>query len=201
MANEKKKKPLITIETNSRDYMTAISRFIIDVAVFGIFFTAIWLFFPVGNPLRVIIVVPCFLLFFCLVLFIGRCLVISDNRKKDSFQTIGYKEKYRPANVSKEDFIFLLKHADLGETLVLKSKEGKHALFELSVYEGIREFSFDGKKYKTVDSVLEALKEKDYLGGSITVCEITDHNRPQLIFNVIDSIMEKEGAPRFYTEK
>ena len=34
-----------------------------------------------------------------------------------------------------------------------------------------------------------------------TVCEITDHNRPQLIFKVIDSIMEKEGAPRFYTEK
>ena len=197
MANQKKKKALITIETTSTNYMTAIVRFIIELAVLGIPFAFIWAAIPYESPFRIVIVIPAFLMFFCLVLFFGRCLMISDNRKKLKISSNRYKEKYRPVHVSKEDFVYLLKHADLSETLVLKSKEGKHATFELNVYEGTREFLLDDKEYKSMDSLLETLKDKGYLSGSITVCEITDHNKPQLIFNVIDSLMEKEGLPPF----
>ena len=198
MANQKKKKALITIETSSTNYMTALVRFIIDLAVLGIPFAFICFAIPYESPFRILVVIPGFLMFFCLVLFIGRCLMISDNRKKFKISSTLYKEKYRPVHVSKDDFVYLLKHADLSETLVLKSKEGKHATFELSVFEGVREFSLDDKEYKTIDSLLEALKEKGYLSGSVTVCEITDHNKPQLIFNVIDNLMmEKEGIPPY----
>ncbi len=197
MANQKKKKALITIETTSTNYMTALARFIIDLAVLGVPFAFICVAIPYESPFRIVVVIPAFLMFFCLVLFIGRCLMISDNRKKFKISSTFYKEKYRPVHVSKEDFVYLLKHADLSETLVLKSKEGKYATFEINVYEGVREFFLDDKEYKTIDSLLEVLKEKGYLRGSVTVCEITDHNKPQLIFNVIDSLMEKEGIPPY----
>ena len=197
MANQKKKKALITIETTSTNYMTALVRFIIELAVLGIPFAFICAAIPYESPFRIVVVIPAFLMFFCLVLFIGRCLMISDNRKKAKIRSRRYKEKYRPVHLSKEDFVYLLKHADLSETLVLKSKKGKYASFELSVYEGVREFSLDDKEYKTIDSLLGALEEKGYLRGSLTVCEITDHNKPQLIFKVIDNLMEKEGFPPF----
>lgn len=201
MANENKKKPLITIETNSRDYITAIARFLIEIAVLAVPFAFIFFSIPAENPLRWLIVIPLALMFFSLILFFGRCLTIADNRKKDRISTFRYEEKFRPVHVQKEDFVYLLKHSDLSETLVLKSKEGKHALFELSIFENIREFFFEGKEYKNIDSLTEAMKEKCYLGNSITVCETTEHNKPRLIFDIIDSVMEKEGSPRYYTEK
>ena len=196
MAN-KKKKSLLSIETNSTDYTAATVRYLITMVVLLVPLIVIYYVFEPYTYLRLIIIVPAGLMFFCTVHFFAKCLMISDNRKKAKIRSRRYKEKYRPVHVSKEDFVYLLKHADLSEALVLKSKEGKYASFELSVYEGIREFSLDDKEYKTIDSLLDALEEKGYLRGSLTVCEITDHNKPQLIFNVIDSLMEKEGFPHF----
>lgn len=196
MAN-KKKKSLLSIETNSTDYTAATVRYLITMVVLLVPFIVIYYVFEPYTYLRLIIIVPAGLMFFCTVHFFAKCLMISDNRKKAKIRSRRYKEKYRPVHLSKEDFVYLLKHADLSEALVLKSKEGKYGSFELSVYEGIREFSLDDKEYKTIDSLLDALEEKGYLRGSLTVCEITDHNKPQLIFNVIDSLMEKEGFPPF----
>ena len=196
MAN-KKKKSLLSIETNSTDYTAATVRYLITMVVLLVPLIVIYYVFEPYTYLRLIIIVPAGLMFFCTVHFFAKCLMISDNRKKAKIRSRRYKEKYRPVHVSKEDFVYLLKHADLSEALVLKSKEGKYASFELSVYEGIREFSLDDKEYKTIDSLLDALEEKGYLRGTLTVCEITDHNKPQLIFNVIDSLMEKEGFPHF----
>ena len=196
MAN-KKKKSLLSIETNSTDYTAATVRYLITMVVLLVPLIVIYYVFEPYTYLRLIIIVPAGLMFFCTVHFFAKCLMISDNRKKAKIRSRRYKEKYRPVHLSKEDFVYLLKHADLSEALVLKSKEGKYGSFELSVYEGIREFSLDDKEYKTIDSLLDALEEKGYLRGSLTVCEITDHNKPQLIFNVIDSLMEKEGFPHF----
>ena len=193
----KKKKSLLSIETNSTDYTAATVRYLITMVVLLVPFIVIYYVFEPHTYLRLIIIIPAGLMFFCTIHFFAKCLMISDNRKKVKIRSRRYKEKYRPVHLSKEDFVYLLKHADLSEALVLKSKEGKYGSFELSVYEGIREFSLDDKEYKTIDSLLDALEEKGYLRGSLTVCEITDHNKPQLIFNVIDSLMEKEGLPPF----
>ena len=196
MAN-KKKKSLLSIETNSTDYIAATVRYLIAMVVLSVPLIVIYYVFEPYTYLRLIIIIPAGLMFFCTVHFFAKCLMISDNRKKAKIRSRRYKEKYRPVHLSKEDFVYLLKHADLSEALVLKSKEGKYASFELSVYEGVREFSLDDKEYKTIDPLLDALEEKGYLRGSLTVCEITDHNKPQLIFKVIDSLMEKEGLPPF----
>ena len=197
MANKQKKKSLLSIETNSTDYTSATVRYFITMVVLLVPLIVIHYVFEPYTYLRLIIIIPAGLMFFCTVHFFAKCLMISDNRKKAKVRSRRYKEKYRPVRLSKEDFVYLLKHADLSEALVLKSKEGKYASFELSVYEGVREFSLDDKEYKTIDSLLDALEEKGYLRGSLTVCEITDHNKPQLIFKVIDNLMEKEGFPPF----
>ena len=80
MANQKKKKALITIETTSTNYMTAIVRFIIELAVLGIPFAFIWAAIPYESPFRIVIVIPAFLMFFCLVPHY-QCLRIKSSAK------------------------------------------------------------------------------------------------------------------------
>ena len=192
----KKKKPLLSVETNERRYKPFVVRLLIELVAFGVPFVISSIFIPVRTIWRIIVVIFLVAMIVSVFFFICRCINVSDNKAKDRVYREKYKEKFEPVSISKEDFVFWLKNADLNETIVIKSIFSKYSILELFVYKGKIEFCLNGKDIDSVSSLIAILEEEEYLNETIIVCETFDHNKPEFLLKVIDDLKGKINTLR-----
>ena len=187
----KNKTPLFSIVTNERRYKPFIVRFLIELVIFGVPFIVSNIYIPIGSLWRLVVVFFLLAMLMCALLFLCRCINVSDNKTKDRNFREKYKEKFKPVSISKEDFAFWLENADLDETIVIKSILRKYSVLELFVVKNKIEFCLNGKDIDSTSSLISILEDEGYLEDAIIVCETSDHNKPDFLIKIIDDLKGK----------
>ena len=122
---------IFTADTDSTSYKKVTLNFLLaSIAPIVLFF--ICNLIPIGNVFRFILLIPIFTFIWMLLMFFVRLIHVSDNKTLINIKRKGYKFKYKPIDLSIQDFEFWLKNAEVPETIYVKSKKGINYKFEIS---------------------------------------------------------------------
>ena len=94
-----------------------------------------------------------------LLMFFARLIHVSDNKDLINIKRKGYKFKYKPIDLSIQDFEFWLKNAEAPETIYVKSKKGINYKFEIS-FECRIYSNYESQSCYVKGSYYDALTEK-----------------------------------------
>lgn len=184
-------KEFMSLTPNETRYAPFVIRLIIELVVFGAAFLVTFFLIPVENQfLRLIPAFFVIVLIICAINFVVRCINVSDNRARAKVKAKKNKKKFAPISVSRDDFIFWLKNTDLYEELVIKSLLDQYNILEVTPDKGKLLYNFDEKDYD-LDGLIAELEKKEYLNETITVCETSDHNKPEILLSIIKDLKKK----------
>lgn len=191
---------IFTADTDSTSYKKVTLNFLLaSIVPIVLFF--ICNLIPIGNVFRFILLIPMFTFIWMLLMFFVRLMHVSDNKALINIKRKGYKFKYKPIDLSVQDFEFWLKNAEVPETIYVKSKEGINYKFEISFevkgkngpfYN--KEFYLDDNKINDINECLKIFYELEIIyNDSIKVYETFDRNKPEIINIEISNLMNKSG--------
>ena len=191
---------IFTADTDSTSYKKVTLNFLLaSIAPIVLFF--ICNLIPIGNVFRFILLIPIFTFYWMLLMFFARLIHVSDNKALINIKRKGYKFKYKPIDLSIQDFEFWLKNAETPETIYVKSKKGINYKFEISFevkgkngpfYN--KEFYLDANKIDTIDCCIKTFIELEIINKNIIkVYETFDRNSPEIINIEISNLRNKCG--------
>lgn len=191
---------IFTADTDSTSYKKVTLNFLLaSIAPIVLFF--ICNLIPIGNVFRFILLIPIFTFNWMLLMFFVRLIHVSDNKDLINIKRKGYKFKYKPIDLSIQDFEFWLKNAEVPETIYVKSKKGINYKFEISFevkgkngpfYN--KEFYLDANKIDTIDCCIKIFIELEIINKNIIkVYETFDRNSPEIINIEISNLRNKCG--------
>lgn len=191
---------IFTADTDSTSYKKVTLNFLLaSIAPIVLFF--ICNLIPIGNVFRLILLIPIVTFIWMLLMFFIRLIHVSDNKDLINIKRKGYKFKYKPIDLSIQDFEFWLKNAEVPETIYVKSKKGINYKFEISFevkgkngpfYN--KEFYLDDNKINDINECLKIFYELEIIyNDSIKVYETFDRNKPEIINIVILNLRNKIG--------
>lgn len=191
---------IFTADTDSTSYKKVTLNFLLaSIAPIVLFF--ICNLIPIGNVFRFILLIPIFTFIWMLLMFFVRLIHVSDNKALINIKRKGYKFKYKPIDLSIQDFEFWLKNAEAPETIYIKSKKGINYKFEISFevkgkngpfYN--KEFYLDANKIDTIDCCIKTFIELEIINKNIIkVYETFDRNSPEIINIEISNLRNKCG--------
>ena len=195
---------IFTADTDSTSYKKVTLNFLLaSIAPIVLFF--ICNLIPVGNVFRIIIFVPMFTFIWMLLMFFVSLMHVSDNKALINIKRKGYKFKYKPIDLSIQDFEFLLENAEAPETIYVKSKKGINYKFEISFevkgkngpfYN--KEFYLDNNKINDINECLRIFYELEIIyNDGIKVFETFDRNSPDTIISIISDLKTKFGKDNY----
>ena len=195
---------IFTADTDSTSYKKVTLNFLLASI------TPIVLFFicnliPIGNVFRFILLIPMYTFIWMLLMYFVRLMHVSDNKALINIKRKGYKFKYKPIDLSIQDFEFWLENAEAPETIYVKSKKGINYKFEISFevkgkngpfYN--KEFYLDDNKINDINECLRIFYELDIIyNDSIKVFETFDRNSPDTIISIISDLKTKFGKDNY----
>ena len=191
---------IFTADTDSTSYKKVTLNFLLaSIAPIVLFF--ICNLIPIGNVFRFILLIPMFTFIWMLLMYFVRLMHVSDNKALINIKRKGYKFKYKPIDLSIQDFEFWLKNAEAPETIYVKSKKGINYKFEISFevkgkngpfYN--KEFYLDDNKVNDINECLRMFNELEIIyNDGIKVFETFDRNNPEIINIVILNLKNKIG--------
>lgn len=191
---------IFTADTDSTSYKKTTLNFLLaSIAPIVLFF--ICNLVPVRNIFRFIILIPIFTFIWMLLMYFVRLMHVSDNKNLINIKRDGYKYKYKPIDLSIQDFEFWLENAEAPETIYVKSKKGINYKFEISFevkgkngpfYN--KEFYLDENKIDTIDCCIKTFIELEIINKNIIkVYETFDRNSPEIINIEISNLRNKCG--------
>ena len=191
---------IFTADTDSTSYKKVTLNFLLaSIAPIVLFF--ICNLIPIGNVFRFILLIPIFTFIWMLLMFFVRLIHVSDNKDLINIKRKGYKFKYKPIDLSIQDFEFWLKNAEAPEAIYVKSKKGINYKFEISFevkgkngpfYN--KEFYLDDNKINDINECLRIFYELEIIyNDSIKVYETFDRNKPEIINTEISNLRNKCG--------
>lgn len=191
---------IFTADTDSTSYKKVTLNFLLaSIAPIVLFF--ICNLIPIGNVFRFILLIPIYTFIWMLLMFFVRLIHVSDNKDLINIKRKGYKFKYKPIDLSIQDFEFWLKNAEAPETIYVKSKKGINYKFEISFevkgkngpfYN--KEFYLDANKIDTIDCCIKTFIELEIINKNIIkVYETFDRNSPEIINIEISNLRNKCG--------
>lgn len=195
---------IFTADTDSTSYKKVTLNFLLaSIAPIVLFF--ICNLIPIGNVFRFILLIPMFTFIWMLLMFFVRLMHVSDNKTLINIKRKGYKFKYKPIDLSIQDFEFWLENAEVPETIYVKSKKGINYKFEISFevkgkngpfYN--KEFYLDDNKINDIKECLRILYELDIIyNDRIKVFETFDRNSPDTIISIISDLKTKFGKDNY----
>ena len=195
---------IFTADTDSTSYKKVTLNFLLaSIAPIILFF--ICNLIPIGNVFRFILLIPMFTFIWMLLMFFVRLIHVSDNKDLINIKRKGYKFKYKPIDLSIQDFEFWLKNTEAPETIYVKSKKGINYKFEISFevkgkngpfYN--KEFYLDDNKINDINECLRIFYELDIIyNDSIKVFETFDRNSPDTIISIISDLKTKFGKDNY----
>ena len=195
---------IFTGDTDSTSYKKVTLNFLLaSIAPIVLFF--ICNLIPIGNVFRFILLIPMFTLIWMLLMFFVSLMHVSDNKALINIKRKGYKFKYKPIDLSIQDFEFWLKNAETPETIYVKSKKGINYKFEISFevkgkngpfYN--KEFYLDDNKINDINECLKIFYELEIIyNDSIKVYETFDRNSPDIIISIISDLKTKFGKDNY----
>lgn len=191
---------IFTADTDSTSYKKVTLNFLLaSIAPIVLFF--ICNLIPIGNVFRFILLIPIYTFIWMLLMFFVRLIHVSDNKDLINIKRKGYKFKYKPIDLSIQNFEFWLKNAEAPETIYVKSKKGINYKFEISFevkgkngpfYN--KEFYLDDNKINDINECLRIFYELEIIyNDSIKVYETFDRNSPDIIISIISDLKTKFG--------
>ena len=191
---------IFTADTDSTSYKKVTLNFLLaSIAPIVLFF--ICNLIPIGNVFRFILLIPMFTFIWMLLMYFARLMHVSDNKVLINIKRKGYKFKYKPIDLSIQDFEFWLENAEVPETIYVKSKKGINYRFEISFevkgkngpfYN--KEFYLDDNKINDINECLRIFYELEIIyNDSIKVYETFDRNNPEIINIEISDLRNKSG--------
>lgn len=195
---------IFTADTDSTSYKKVTLNFLLaSIAPIVLFFICILI--PIGNVFRFILLIPMYTFIWMLFMFFVRLIHVSDNKALINIKRKGYKFKYKPIDLSIQDFEFWLKNAEAPETIYVKSKKGINYKFEISFevkgkngpfYN--KEFYLDDNKINDINECLRIFYELEIIyNDSIKVYETFDRNSPDTIISIISDLKTKFGKDNY----
>ena len=195
---------IFTADTDSTSYKKVTLNFLLaSIAPIVLFF--ICNLIPIGNVFRFILLIPMFTLIWMLLMFFVSLMHVSDNKALINIKRKGYKFKYKPIDLSIQDFEFWLQNAEVPETIYVKSKKGINYKFEISFevkgkngpfYN--KEFYLDDNRINDINECLRIFYELDIIyNDSIKVFETFDRNSPDIIISIISDLKTKFGKDNY----
>ena len=195
---------IFTADTDSTSYKKVTLNFLLaSIAPIVLFF--ICNLIPVGNGFRFLILIPMFTFIWMLLMFSVRLMHVSDNKALINIKRNGYKFKYKPIDLSIQDFEFWLENAEVPETIYVKSKKGINYKFEISFevkgkngpfYN--KEFYLDDNKITDINECLRIFYELEIIyNDGIKVFETFDRNSPDTIISIISDLKTKFGKDNY----
>lgn len=195
---------IFTADTDSTSYKKVTLNFLLaSIAPILLFF--ICNLIPIGNVFRFILLIPMYTFIWMLFMFFVRLIHVSDNKALINIKRKGYKFKYKPIDLSIQDFEFWLENAEVPETIYVKSKKGINYKFEISFevkgkngpfYN--KEFYLDDNKINDINECLRVFYELDIIyNDSIKVFETFDRNSPDTIISIISDLKTKFGKDNY----
>ena len=191
---------IFTADTDSTSYKKVTLNFLLaSIAPIVLFF--ICNLIPIGNVFRFILLIPMFTFIWMLLMFFVSLMHVSDNKALINIKRKGYKFKYKPIDLSIQDFEFWLENAEAPETIYVKSKKGINYKFEISFevkgkngpfYN--KEFYLDDNKISDINECLRVFNELEIIyNDGIKVFETFDRNKPEIINIEISNLRHKSG--------
>lgn len=185
--------------TDSLSYFKETKDFLLGIIIPVIAFI-LSLLIPVNTPLRILVVLFLGLLFFMTFLYLVRLISVSDNKEANNIKRDNYKFKHKPINLPIADFEYWIKNADMPETLYVKSSlkinykfmidfetQGKNGLFIN------KRFYLDNKELSDERECVKVFQELNIIFDDyILVYETFDHNRPEIIIEIVDKLKSKK---------
>ena len=195
---------IFTGDTDSTSYKKVTLNFLLaSIAPIVLFF--ICNLIPIGNVFRFILLIPMFTFIWMLLMYFVRLMHVSDNKALINIKRKGYKFKYKPIDLSIQDFEFWLENAEAPETIYVKSKKGINYKFEISFevkgkngpfYN--KEFYLDDNKINDINECLRIFYELEIIYNySIKVYETFDRNSPDIIISIISDLKTKFGKDNY----
>lgn len=195
---------IFTADTDSTSYKKVTLNFLLaSIAPIILFF--ICNLIPIGNVFRFILLIPMFTFIWMLLMYFVSLMHVSDNKALINIKRKGYKFKYKPIDLSIQDFKFWLKNAEVPETIYVKSKKGINYRFEISFevkgkngsfYN--KEFYLDDNKINNINDCLRIFNELEIIyNDSIKVFETFDRNSPDTIISIILDLKTKFGKDNY----
>ena len=190
---------LFSGETDNISYLEETKDFLLGMIVPVISFV-LSLLIPVDTPFRLLTAVFLGLIFFMVLLFSVRLTRVSDNKEVKNIKRTNYKFKYKPIKLSVGDFKYWIKNAVMPETIYVKSAlkvnykfmvdyetQGKNGPFIN------KRFYLDNKELKDEKECVKVFQELSIIFNDyILVYETFDHNRPEIIIEIIDELKSKK---------
>ena len=195
---------IFTADTDSTSYKKVSLNFLLaSIAPIVLFF--ICNLIPIGNVFRFILLIPMFTFIWMLLMFFVSLMHVSDNKALINIKRKGYKFKYKPIDLSIQDFKFWLKNAEVPETIYVKSKKEINYKFEISFevkgkngpfYN--KEFYLDDNKINNINECLRIFYELEIIYNDvIKVFETFDRNSPDTIISIISDLKTKFGKDNY----
>ena len=195
---------IFTGDTDSTSYKKVTLNFLLaSIAPIVLFF--ICNLIPMGNVFRFILLIPIFTFIWMLFMFFVSLMHVSDNKALINIKRKGYKFKYKPIDLSIQDFEFWLENAEVPETIYVKSKKGINYKFEISfevkrkngpLYN--KEFYLDDNKINDINECLRIFYELEIIYNDvIKVFETFDRNSPDTIISIISDLKTKFGKDNY----
>jgi len=195
---------IFTADTDSTSYKKVTLNFLLaSIAPIVLFF--ICNLIPIGNVFRFILLIPMFTFIWMLLMFFVSLMHVSDNKALINIKRKGYKFKYKPIDLSIQDFEFWLQNAEVPETIYVKSKKGINYKFEISFevkgkngpfYN--KEFYLDDNKRNDINECLRIFYELEIIyNDGIKVFETFDRNSPDTIISIISDLKTKFGMDNY----
>ena len=191
---------IFTADTDSTSYKKVTLNFLLaSIAPIVLFF--ICNLIPIGNVFRFILLIPMYTFIWMLLMYFVRLMHVSDNKALINIKRKGYKFKYKPIDLSIQDFEFWLKNAEAPETIYVKSKKGINYKFEISFEVKGKNgpfynkgFYLDDNKINDINECLRIFYELEIIyDDSIKVYETFDRNNPEIINIEISNLRNKSG--------
>ena len=195
---------IFTGDTDSTSYKKVTLNFLLaSIAPIVLFF--ICNLIPIGNVFRFILLIPMFTFIWMLLMFFVSLMHVSDNKALINIKRKGYKFKYKPIDLSIQDFEFWLENAEAPETIYVKSKKGINYKFEISFevkgkngpfYN--KEFYLDDNKINDINECLRIFYELEIIyNDGIKVFETFDKNSPDIIISIISDLKTTFGKDNY----
>ena len=188
----KKIKQFLSLQTKETRYAPYIIRLIIELIIFGGIDAFLFIIIPVENQaLRLFVVLFLVICLWSIFACVIRCIAVSDNKHRQEVKGKKKTKEFTPISINREDFIYWLENAKLFEELVIKSVLGQCNTLEVTPEKKTLLYAFDGQEYK-FDELISKLEADEYLNESIIVCETYDHNRPEILLEIIKDLKKKK---------
>ena len=190
---------LFSGETDNISYLEETKDFLLGIIVPVISFV-LSLLIPVDTPFRLLTAVFLGLIFFMVLLFSVRLTRVSDNKEVNNIKRTNYKFKYKPIKLSVGDFKYWIKNAVMPETIYIKSLHKINYKFVVDFETQGKNGPFVNKRFfldnNELNDEIECIKVFQELGiifeDYILVYETFDHNRPDIIFEIINELKSRK---------